>query len=195
MPSLFLAAGIGSVSVEKECGSQKSNSEGILTPTCQRAMAVTDPFPSGWFLITGKAPTVSYFVPGNVIIVISPLDWIPLCALWPQSKSKAYMYVGRIRMLPRSWIKMREHWMMDLIRCRLQVCLLNIVYWWRAVLPSHIHLNIQLNTQHFVTEFSRTASILWNWKKISFMQSKVMDIGEKVITRSDRDYKSWKIVV
>lgn len=71
---------------------------------------------------------------------------------------------------------------------------------WRAMLGSNIYLNIRANTQRFV----RTLYEYWilkNFKctmkleKFSCMLRGVAAMEGKVITRSDRNYKSWKIVV
>lgn len=71
---------------------------------------------------------------------------------------------------------------------------------WRAMLGSNIYLNIRANTQHFVkTQYEYW--ILKNFKctmkleKFSCMLREVARMEGKVITRSDRNYKSWKIVV
>lgn len=68
------------------------------------------------------------------------------------------------------------------------------------MLGSNIYLNIWANTQHFVkTRYEYW--ILKNFKctmkleKFSCMLREVAGMEGKVITRSDRNYKSWKIVV
>lgn len=83
---------------------------------------------------------------------------------------------------------------------RLFCFVLILVYIWRATLGFDIHLNIRVNTQRFVRALYEYW-ILKNFKCtmkleiFSCMLREVAGIEGKVITESDRNYKSWKIVV